>query len=38
MDDLDKKIDEYFGLNKFSEEKLKVFENYFNRTFARYHK
>ena len=30
---VEKKIDEFFHVNNFTEEKLKVFENIFNRTF-----
>ena len=35
--DIDSKIEEFFSLNKFTEEKLKVFETKFNRTFEKYH-
>ena len=31
-------VDSYFSLNKFTEEKLKIFENVLNQTFSKYHK
>ena len=34
---LDGNIDKFFQHNKFTKEKLKVFETYFNRTFNKYH-
>ena len=35
---LEKMVDEFFRLNTFTEEKLKVFEIIFKTTFPKYHK
>ena len=35
--DIDSKVEEFFSLNKFTQEKLKIFEVKFNRTFEKYH-
>ena len=35
---LDKRIDQFFKHNKLTEEKLKLFERVFNKTFDKYHK
>ena len=37
QEDVESKVNEFFGNNKFSLEKLKVFEKGFNRTFEKYH-
>ena len=37
INDLEKNINKFFQHNKFTQEKLKVFETYFNRTFNKYH-
>ena len=34
----DKKLDDFFHLNKFAKEKLGVIEEILNRTFPKYHK
>ena len=34
---IDKRVDMFFEINKFTQEKLKIFEEKFNRTFPKYH-